>query len=569
MNPQRLEEGTILNGRYRILRPLGKGGMGTVYLAEHEQLKTLLAVKEIKASPSTEGETNLADFVQEARMLVHLNHPNLPKVNDAFIEGDAFYLIMEYIEGTTLESLLRERKGGALDVGYVVEWGLQIADVLSYLHRQDPPIIFRDVKPANIMLQPDGVVRLIDFGIARRFNPESNKDTSLLGSVGYSPPEQFGRQQTDMRSDVYAFGATLHHLLTAIEPSLTPFKFKPVSQLNPEVPPQLSELIARCVLLDVESRPASMTEVLSTLKMIQERLVRSSTGVSKSLQQGQVAPLSSDSKDELTGNGYSKKRVVFGTSIALLLLALVGILVMIQSKHPAKVSKPQPKAVPQPVAPAQTAPTISSNLDLPPQADPSSIQLNQPQIILQHGILELSVPLMANVIGHPGMNATMAIFFYNADNSPLMAVNSNSIYSNPDGQLSTAVNQSILQTEQTINLSLPVPLSLFPTALFAQGATSVRVRALMVINGEKFYSHRFDFSLADLYAAYSASNSIPLNPTYITPGGSNTSPGGGQSGAGSGSDSPNSGQTSQSPPTASPSTPPPGHGAGSGSLSSN
>ncbi len=540
-----------------------------MYLAEHEQLKTLLAVKEIKPSSPTEAESNLADFVQEARMLVHLNHPNLPKVNDAFIEADAFYLIMEFIEGTTLESLLRDRKGGPLDVGYVVEWGLQIADVLGYLHRQNPPIIFRDVKPANIMLQPDGVVRLIDFGIARRFNPESNKDTSLLGSVGYSPPEQFGRQQTDMRSDIYAFGATLHHLLTAVEPSQTPFKFKPVSQLNPDVPPQLSELIARCVLLDVESRPADMNEVLTSLKMIQERLVRSSTGASKSLQPGQLTPQSGGSQGNLSGNDGSHKRTVFGISIALLLLAMVGVVVMLQTKHPVKIEKTKTKAPSQPIIPAQTAPTISSNPDLPPQADPSSIQLYQPQIILQNGILELSVPIMADVVGHPGTNATIAIFFYNSDNTPLMAVNSNSIYANPDGQLSTAVNQNVFQTDQTINLSLPVPLNLFPTALFAQGATSVRVRALMIINGEKFYSHRLDFSLAELYTTYSSSTSVPLNPPYITPGGSNTSPGGVSGGSGTGTPPASSGQSNSPASQGNTGTPPPEPGTGSGSLSSN
>lgn len=219
----------MLNDRYRIVRVLGRGGMGTVYLAEHIRLETVVAVKEVSGPRSNEDEYRLAlqQCEQEAKFLVRLHHPNLPRVMDAFIENDRFYLVMEYIEGVTLENRMRDGGDGPLDVHEVVEWGLQIADVLAYLHSQEPPIIFRDLKPANIMVQPDGSVRLIDFGIARRFHPGASKDTALLGSVGYSPPEQFGRSQTDTRSDLYAFGATLHHLLTGRDPAAEPFKFPP------------------------------------------------------------------------------------------------------------------------------------------------------------------------------------------------------------------------------------------------------------------------------------------------------------------------------------------------------
>ncbi|MCW3100842.1 MAG: Serine/threonine protein kinase [Chthonomonadaceae bacterium] len=260
---EQLKPGTLLNGRYQITRPLGRGGMGTVFLAEHLQLQSILAIKEVCSPGESEEErqATLEQYQREARFLVQLNHPNLPKVTDAFVESDRFYLVMEYIEGVTLEMRLKERGGRPLPVIQVVEWGLQIADVLSYLHNQNPPIIFRDLKPANVMVKPDNTIRLIDFGIARRFQQGAVHDTSLFGSVGYSPPEQFGRQQTDARSDIYAFGVTLHQMLTGIDPSVHPFKFVPVSNVNLSVPKLLSELIQQCVSMDPDARPADIHQV--------------------------------------------------------------------------------------------------------------------------------------------------------------------------------------------------------------------------------------------------------------------------------------------------------------------
>ncbi|MCW3054359.1 MAG: Serine/threonine protein kinase [Chthonomonadales bacterium] len=260
---EQLKPGTLLNGRYQITRPLGRGGMGTVFLAEHLQLQSILAIKEVCSPGESEEErqATLEQYQREARFLVQLNHINLPKVTDAFVENDRFYLVMEYIEGVTLEMRLKERGGRPLPVVQVVEWGLQIADVLSYLHNQNPPIIFRDLKPANVMVKPDNTIRLIDFGIARRFQQGAVHDTSLFGSVGYSPPEQFGRQQTDARSDIYAFGVTLHQMLTGIDPSIQPFKFVPVSNINLSVPKLLSDLIQQCLSMEPEARPADIHQV--------------------------------------------------------------------------------------------------------------------------------------------------------------------------------------------------------------------------------------------------------------------------------------------------------------------
>ncbi len=166
-----------------------------------------------------------------------------------------------------------ERGAGALWIGRVSsDWAIEIADVLGYLHSQDPPIIFRDLKPSNVMLQPDGHIKLIDFGIARRFQPGASQDTALLGSVGYSPPEQFGRHQTDTRSDIYALGATMHHLLTTHDPSAKPFKFSPVDQINLGVPISLSRLIAQCVSIEPELRPPNIEQVSAELRSIRNDL---------------------------------------------------------------------------------------------------------------------------------------------------------------------------------------------------------------------------------------------------------------------------------------------------------
>lgn len=271
-----LQPGTLLNQRFNILEIVGQGGMGTVYRAEHNHLHVVYAVKEIRGTgiEGTEKQQDLAACEHEAQFLVKLDHPHLPKVTDAFIQNDNFYLVMQFIEGVTLDTRLTAANGAPLDVLQSVEWGLQIADVLAYLHTQEPPIIFRDLKPSNVMIQPDGAIKLIDFGIARNFQPGASKDTSLLGSVGYSPPEQFGRGQTDQRSDVYAFGATLHHLVTGRDPALQPFKFAPANTLNRLVPESLSHLLERCLEIEPNHRPQSMNVAAVQLLRVREELVK-------------------------------------------------------------------------------------------------------------------------------------------------------------------------------------------------------------------------------------------------------------------------------------------------------
>ncbi len=500
MNSHRLDDNTVLNGRYRILRSLGRGGMGTVYLAEHEQLRTLLAIKELERSAGEDGPEEFKGYVQEATLLVKLKHPNLPQVTDAFIEGGRFYLVMDYIEGVTLESLIRQSGTTGLDCARVVDWSLQVAEVLSYLHQQVPPVIFRDVKPANIMLQPDGMVKLIDFGIARRFNEGAGKDTTLLGSVGYSPPEQFGRQQTDMRSDIFAFGATMHHLVTGVDPSHHPFKFKPASQLNPDVPPQLSELIARCVQIDPESRPASMEEVFRELGTIRDRLTRTlTTQMLSDTGTARTSPPKINSATLATPRQEASRSlpVILGSVIALLLLAGAALFVW---KNEATGRRPKPQGTHTVVQPSTTVVTVpSSNTQAapstsggtaPPARDTSTVTTYPMTVQPANGTMLLQVSVQASVQGHASSTATVAVFFYYPDGTPVMATDPHSAFANPDGQLSLAEQHVVTSDSQEFDDTLGFPLSQFPAALFGPGAQRemLQMRGLLIVDGKRFHT---------------------------------------------------------------------------------
>ncbi len=227
----------LLWGRYRLLGSVGQGGMGRVYKAEDTHLgNRLVAVKEMSAHGLSQAE--LADvtegFRQEALLLAQLNHPNLPHIYEQFSVDDHWYLVMDFIEGETLEAYLARMPGKRLPVQEVLQLGIQLTNVLAYLHNRQPSIIFRDLKPSNIMLTPDGRLYLIDFGIARLFKPGQMKDTVPFGSSGYAAPEQYGKAQTTPQADIYSLGATLHQLLSGIDPSQNPFVFAPLHLAGPD-----------------------------------------------------------------------------------------------------------------------------------------------------------------------------------------------------------------------------------------------------------------------------------------------------------------------------------------------
>ncbi|GER84007.1 hypothetical protein KTAU_26440 [Thermogemmatispora aurantia] len=262
--------GALLLGRYHLIRELGQGGMGTVFLAEDQRLGArAVAVKCLykhRLSPQERAEAGRA-FQQEAELLARLHHPSLPAIHDYWSEPEASYLVMDYIEGETLEVIQQRAGQRPLPLAQVLGWGQQLCEVLAYLHEQQPPIIFRDLKPANVMLRrSDGRLLLIDFGIARHFKPGKAHDTVALGSPGFAAPEQYGKEQTTPRSDLYSLGAVLHSLLSGNDPSEQPFRFAPLRQLNPGVPEGLAQLIEELVALEPKQRPSSAREVLERLK---------------------------------------------------------------------------------------------------------------------------------------------------------------------------------------------------------------------------------------------------------------------------------------------------------------
>lgn len=252
----------LLEGRYRIVRLVGKGGFGAVYEARDERFQArMVAIKEMsdaRLSPSEKTQA-IQNFRQEANLLVPLQHPNLPNVSDFFEEADKAYLVMEFVQGKTLEDVQRAANA-PLDEQRVMNWAVQLCDVLGYLHTQPQPIIFRDLKPANIMVTSKEQIKLIDFGIARVFKSTATKDTSSLGSRGYAPLEQYGSGQTDVRSDIYALGATLYDLLThevpadAIARRLNPTSFVPPRKLNPRISTAIESIILKAMNEDASMR---------------------------------------------------------------------------------------------------------------------------------------------------------------------------------------------------------------------------------------------------------------------------------------------------------------------------
>ncbi len=259
---QLLAPGEILQGRYRITRLLGRGGMGAVYQAQDMRLGNRpVAVKE-NFDASAEAQ---AQFQLEATTLAALNHPNLPRVSDHFIEPSGKqYLVMDFVEGQDLQEMLNQR--GRLSETQALPWIEQVCDALEYLHSRNPPIIHRDIKPANIRITPDGRAMVVDFGIAKQFRPgQQTMAAARAVTSGFSPPEQYGGARTDARSDVYALGATLYCLLTGQTPPdaldrLAGDHLAPPRLINPGVSPNVEAAILAALALNPASRPQQVRE---------------------------------------------------------------------------------------------------------------------------------------------------------------------------------------------------------------------------------------------------------------------------------------------------------------------
>ena len=260
-----LEIGSVVDGKYKILNKIGQGGMSVVYLAMNERANKQWAIKEVRKDGVTNFEVVKQGLVAEVDMLKKLNHPHLPSIIDVIDGEGSFLIVMDYIEGVSLNKKLKEL--GSLSQDNVIEWGKQLCDVLGYLHSRTPPIIYRDMKPANVMLRPDGEVMLIDFGTAREFKSTSVADTTCLGTQGYAAPEQFGGQgQTDARTDIYCLGATLYHLVTGHNPCEYPYEMYPIRQWNPALSSGLEQIILKCTQKNPNDRYQSCAELMYALE---------------------------------------------------------------------------------------------------------------------------------------------------------------------------------------------------------------------------------------------------------------------------------------------------------------
>jgi len=276
-----LKPGDTLKERYRIRRFISRGGMGSIYQADDLRLDgRLCAIKEVildTSLPSATRKQTREQFQREANVLARLDHPNLPKVSDIFSEGKSDFLVMDYVPGKDLRTLMieaRQRKE-FLSERDVLSWAKQIGDALIYLHSQEPPILHRDIKPSNLKLTPNGVVKLVDFGLVKILASDDATITIVQGrgTALYTPLEQYGGDtgHTDARSDIYAFGATLYHLLTNTPPSearerfLNPNRFVQIREINPDISPRTERAVEWAMSLHPDQRPESMIVIRDAL----------------------------------------------------------------------------------------------------------------------------------------------------------------------------------------------------------------------------------------------------------------------------------------------------------------
>ncbi len=258
-----MQIGDFFNGRYVIEKVLGRGGMGTVYLARNINTDTLWAIKEVCGA-----QTSRIDLMAEPKLLKKLNHPALPILFDILEQDGKVYMISDYVEGISLDRKIAEE--GKIAEEIVIDWAIQLCKALDYLHTLEPnPIIYRDMKPSNIILTGSGVLKLIDFGIAREYKPELDTDTVYIGTRGYAAPEQYGNGQTSAASDIYSLGVTLHQLLTGENPLRASFELKPIRRYDELLSVEMEEIVAKCTGENYHDRYQNATQLLNALEALQ------------------------------------------------------------------------------------------------------------------------------------------------------------------------------------------------------------------------------------------------------------------------------------------------------------
>lgn len=322
-----LPSGKVLRDRYRLKHVVGRGGMGSVYMAEDLRLEgRLCAVKEIQTDPGSDPDEQAQSreqFHREASTLARLDHPNLPKVSDFFSVGNREYLVMDFVPGDDLKTHMDQarRQAQLLSEATVLGWAEQLADALAYMHSQDPPVIHRDIKPGNLKLTPNGLLKLVDFGLVKLMAPDETTITVVQGrgTAHYTPLEQYGGDtgHTDARSDIYSFGATLYHLLTNQAPAeakqrfLQPSSLTPVREINPAISVRTQRALLWAMAVHPDERPP---DVLTFRDALLSGLPRSRAGLQP--QVGWFSRLLPHRTERL---------LAYGT-LVLLLLALVATL---------------------------------------------------------------------------------------------------------------------------------------------------------------------------------------------------------------------------------------------------
>lgn len=264
-----LEIGSLVDGKYKILSEIGHGGMSVVYMAINEKANKTWAIKEVRKDGKMDFNTVKQGLLAEIDTLKKLNHPNLPSIVDVIDDDDSFIIVMDYIEGRSLDKIIEEN--GAQPESFVVEWAKQLCDVFGYLHSRTPAIIYRDMKPANVMLKPDGNIMVIDFGTAKNYEIELGETTGI-GTIGYAAPEQYigsGLGRTDARTDIYCLGITLYHLLTNIDPCKNLISDKSIRAVNPAFSHGLDAIIQKCTQQQPADRYQSCAELMYDLENYQ------------------------------------------------------------------------------------------------------------------------------------------------------------------------------------------------------------------------------------------------------------------------------------------------------------
>jgi serine/threonine protein kinase len=279
--PKLLSENHLLKNRYRVLSVIGHGGMGAIYLADDERLSGRnCAIKEVEQDPGLPEKLQQEareQFYREASILARLDHPNLPKVSDFFSSGNRDYLVMDFIPGQDLRSMVEDahQLGNFIPEQEILGWTAQLCDALEYLHNQNPPILHRDIKPGNIRVTPNGLIKLVDFGLVKVMVPDEMTITVMQGrgTALYTPLEQYGGDtgHTDIRSDIYAMGCTLYHLFTGQAPPeakqrfLNPDSLIPLRHQNPRITPEIERTVLWAMALHPDDRPATIQDFREAL----------------------------------------------------------------------------------------------------------------------------------------------------------------------------------------------------------------------------------------------------------------------------------------------------------------